>query len=174
MFRICALVVIAFVAAGPSLVHTSELRQRGPADTGPGTLAAARRFLEGRWSLLSFEVFPPGAAVIRLTGAGTLTYDGFGNLAVDIRVDEATGKALRAAGIPLERGVLSSRGRTVVNMQARTLAYVLEGDSARGAPVGPLGLHKPRHWKVEGNVLTLSTIGEDGRTASIGRWEKAR
>src|SRR5262245_19541591 len=70
----------------------------GPVDEGAGTLTAARKYLEGRWSLESFEVFPPGRAPIALNGAGTLTYDEFGNLRMEIRADEKASDLLRAAG----------------------------------------------------------------------------
>lgn len=143
-------------------------------NTGPGSLAAARKYLEGRWSLLSFEVLPPGKEPVHVKGSGTLTFDGFGNLNVEIRVDEETALALAAAGVPTTKGRLSTSGRTVVDMQARTLAYILEGQPAFGAPSGPLALNRKRHWQVDGDRLTLSTKGDDGQTLSVGRWEKLR
>jgi hypothetical protein len=165
---ICIGAALVVLAAGSE----RGAAQRGPADTGPGTTAAARKFLEGRWSLVSFEVFPPGRDPIRLNGAGALSFDGFGNLDVQIRVNEETATLLEAAGIRTTRGVLSTSGRTVVDMQARTLTYFLEGQPKFGAPSDPLALNRPRHWEVDGNILTLSTRGDDGRALSIGRWEK--
>jgi hypothetical protein len=147
--------------------------QKGPVDTGPGTLAAARKYLEGRWGLLSLEIFPPGAPPLNVKGEGMLTYDGFGNLDVQIRVDQATNDVLRAAGIPTMDGSLSSSGRTVVDMKARTLTYIFKGQPPRGAPSGPLALNRPRHWEVNGNVLTLTTKGDDGKPVSVARWQKA-
>jgi hypothetical protein len=151
---------------------------RGPVEKGPGTLAAARKYLEGRWGLLSFEVMPPDKPPITVKGQGTLTYDGFGNLNVEIRVDPETADRLAAVGIPSEKGRLSTSGRTVVDMQARTLTYVLEGapkfgSPAYGAPSGPLALNKPRHWQVEGDVLTLTTNGTDGKPVSVAKWRKS-
>ena len=146
--------------------------QRGPVDTGPGSLAAARRFLEGRWGLISYEFFPPGKPPIRLRGEGTLTYDGFGNLDMEIRVDEPTARLLEDAGIPTTKGVLSTRGRTAIDLQAHTLTYFLEGQPAFGAPSGPIALNRPRHWQVEGNVLTLTTRDADGQALSVSRWQK--
>jgi hypothetical protein len=166
---VCLCATSAILTAG---AHGAPL-QRGPVETGPGSTAAARKYLEGRWSLVSFEVLPPGRPPIRLSGAGRLTYDAFGNLDVDIRDDDTTGTLLETAGITSSRGVLSTRGRTVVDMQARTLTYVLEGQPPFGAPSGPLALNRPRHWQVEGNVLTLTTRGDDGQPVSVGRWEKA-
>lgn len=144
----------------------------GPVDTGPGTLASARRFLEGRWALESFEVRPPGKPAIRLTGGGTLLYDAAGNLMMNIKADEGSSDLLRAMGIDIRDGVISTEGRTVIDLQNRTLTYVIEGQ----APLtrGPLGTHRPRHWVVEGTTLTLTTKDETGEPLSIGRWRKSQ
>jgi hypothetical protein len=167
---------IAIVAASLLALTIAEPglgAQRGPVDTGPGTLAAARKYLEGRWRLLSFDVTPPGKQPIRVLGAGNLTYDGFGNLTVEIRVDGATAAMLEANGIQTEKGVLSTSGRTAVDLQSRTLTYTFEGQAPLGAPSGPLALNRPRHWQVDGNVLTVTTKNDEGQTVSVGKWEKA-
>ena len=168
--RMCACLLV-LVALGSSAATGAAL-QRGPVSKGPGTLAAARKYLEGRWSLLSFEVFPAGQPPIRVKGEGSLLYDSFGNLDVQIRVDKATAERLTLAGIPAPAGIVSIRGRTVIDMQALTLTYFLEGQPPFGTPSGPLALNRPRHWRIEGNVLTLMTKGDDGQPVSVGKWEK--
>ena len=122
----------------------------GPVNTGPQTLTAARNFLEGRWVLESFEVRPPGKPPIVLKGSGTLVYDNMGNLKMDIRADEASADVLRASGIDIRDGMISTDGRTAVDMQNKTLTYVVKGQ----APLirGPLGIERPRHWVVEGDT----------------------
>jgi hypothetical protein len=155
---------------------SSAPRQRpvegGPVDTGTGTLTTARRFLEGRWALESFELRPPGKAPITLKGQGTLLYDESGNLNMQIRADEAASDALRANGIDIRDGVISTEGRTAIDLQNRTLTYVLQGQK----PLirGPLGMERPRHWAVEGDVLTLTTNDDAGQPLSIGRWKKSQ
>jgi hypothetical protein len=144
----------------------------GPIETGPGSTTAARKFLEGRWSLLSFEVLPPGEPPVLVKGQGTLVYDAFGNLEMEVRVDERTAQQLETVGIPSTKGLLSMKGRTVIDLQNRTLTYVLEGQPPFGAPSGPLALNRSRHWALEGNVLTLTTMSAEGRPLSRGRWEK--
>jgi hypothetical protein len=148
--------------------------QGGPVDTGPKTLTAARQYLEGRWTLESFEVFPPGQQPIKLAGTGVLTYDNFGNLKMDIRTDEKTGDLLRKAGIDIRDGTISSEGRTAVDMQNQTLTYVIEGQPPAGAAAGPLAASRPRHWQVEGNMLTLTTKDEKGNALSVGRWRRSQ
>ena len=144
----------------------------GTVDTGSGSVTEARKFLEGRWTLESFEVHPPGKPVVNLKGMGTLTYDDFGNLRMEIRADQAASDQLRAAGIDIRDGVISSDGRTAVDMPNRTLTYVIQGQPASGT--GPLAMNRPRHWQVDGDVLTLTTRDDAGNVASVGRWRKTR
>lgn len=145
----------------------------GPVDTGSGSLTEARKYLEGLWTLESFEVYPPGKGPVPLKGTGTLVYDDFGNLKMDIRADEASADVLRAAGIDIADGIIRSEGRTVVDLQHKTLTYVIKGQPPAGA-AGPLGLSRPRHWQVEGDVLTLTTKDDAGNPLSVGRWRKAK
>lgn len=146
----------------------------GPVDKGAGTLESARKFLEGQWSLISFEVFPPGKPPIMLKGTGSLVYDNYGNLKMEIRTDSTTAELLAAAGVPFKAGIIAQEGRAVVDMKNRTLTYVIPGDAPLGAPSGPLATNRPRHWQVEGNTLTLTTNDDGGKPLSVGRWKKAQ
>jgi hypothetical protein len=167
---VVALFVVAIAAC------TGGPRQRpvkaGPVAQGPGTLTEARKYLEGRWTLESFEVFPPGKPSITLKGAGTLNYDEFGNLRMEIRADEKSADLLRAAGIDIRDGQISSDGRSVVDMQARTLTYVIEGQPPASAAAGPLAASRPRYWQVEGNELILTTKDDSGKPLSVGHWKR--
>ena len=147
----------------------------GRIEGGPGTLAEARKFLEGRWVLESFEVRPPGAAPIVLKGSGVLEYDDFGNLRMEIRTGEASSDLLRAAGITIRDGVISTEGRTVIDLQNRTLTYFLDGQpSSTTTGGGPLAPNRPRHWEVIDDVLTLTTRDDDSAPLSISRWRRSR
>ncbi|HET9372278.1 MAG TPA: hypothetical protein VFO19_18580 [Vicinamibacterales bacterium] len=147
---------------------------RGPVQTGPGTLASGRQYLEGRWALISYEVFPPGQPPIQLKGEGSLLYDAFGNLEIEIRVPADTAQALEKAGIQTSDGMLSTKGRTVIDQQNKTLTYVIQGQPPQGAPSGAIALNRPRHYEVNGNELTLTTKDDNGKPTSIGRWRKAQ
>jgi len=147
----------------------------GPIESGAGTVTEARKFLEGRWALESFEVRPPGKEPIALKGSGVLNYDDFGNMRMEIRADQASSDLLRAAGIDIQNGVISTDGRTAIDMQNKTLTYFLEGQpSSYRTGGGPLALNRPRHWEVNGDVLTLTTRDDNGAPLSIGRWKRSR
>ena len=142
-----------------------------PIDTGSGTLASARRFLEGRWDLEAFEIHRPGQPPVLLKGSGTLTYDDMSNLRMEIRADEASADVLRAAGVDIRDGIISTDGRTAIDLQNRTLTYVLDGQ----APLvqgGPMAMERPRHWVVDADTLILTTKDEAGRPLSVARWKR--
>lgn len=146
----------------------------GPVATGAGTTAAARKFLEGRWVLESMVVNPPGGKPITLKGTGVLNYDDFGNMEMNIKADEAASDLLRAGGVVIPDGVISTTGRTAIDVQNKTLTYIVEGQaSAMKTGGGPLSPNRPRHWEVTGDVLTLTTKDESGAALSISRWKKS-
>jgi len=175
--RLPVICVVAVLAAGCAPGPLNKPIKQGPVATGAGSLAEARKFLEGRWKLTSYEIRRPGQPPIDLIsgGSGTLSYDGFGNLDMQIRVTDAKiADDLRRAGIPLDNGIISTVGRTAIDMQARTLIFILEGQSPLSptTPTGPLAMSRPRYWEVNGNVLTLTTKDDAGQPVSVSRWEK--
>jgi hypothetical protein len=142
-----------------------------PVEKGPTALAVTRKYLEGRWALMSFRIFPGGKPV-PLEAAGVLTFDAFSNLNMEIRVNEETARVLERDGIPTVKGIISTAGRVVADPATRTLTYILPGQPLMAPAGGPLSLRRPRHWEVNGNVLILTTRGDDGTTVSEGRWQK--
>ena len=122
-----ALSMLLAVAIGCAAAPRQKPLPVGKIESGPGTVSEARKFLEGRWALESFEVRPPGKPPIMLKGSGVLNYDDFGNLRMEIRADQASSDLLRAAGINIRDGVISTDGRTAIDLQNRTLTYFVEG-----------------------------------------------
>jgi hypothetical protein len=166
--------VVALLGSIAACASPAPLRrpiEGGPTQTGPGSLVDARKYLEGRWALQSFEVRPPGQAPIILKGSGVLNYDDFGNLRMEIRADQASSDLLRAAGIDIRDGVISTDGRTTIDLPNRTLTYFLEGQPASGG--GPLAANRPRHWEVTADVLTLTTRDDSGAPLSISQWKRS-
>ena len=144
----------------------------GEVESGPGTTASARKFLEGRWSLVSMDLFPPNEPAIHVVGSGTLLYDNFANMTVDLRIDSATAKMFERIGIAAPDGIISTTGRTLVDMTSRTLSYTLEGQQAVRPAMHPLDTNRPRYWEVEGNTLTLRTKDDTGKVISVAVWRK--
>ena len=115
-------------------------------------------------------MFPPGKAPIVVKGQGSLNYDEFGNLQIEIRADQATSDLLRAAGIDIRDGRISSEGRTAVDLENHTLTYVVPGQ----AGTGPLALSRKRYWEVKADLLTLTTKDDAGKPLSVGVWRKGQ
>ena len=159
----------AFGCAGGTMQKPINV---GDLDKGAGSINAARKFLEGRWMLQSFEVFPPGQPAVTLSGTGTLNYDDFGNLRIEIRAGQKDADLLRAAGMEMRDGVISSDGRATVDMQNHTISYVLAGQRVGDPGAGPLAPGRLRYWEVKDDLLFLSTRDEAGKTLSMARWKK--
>lgn len=167
-----AFVVLAIVLPACAAAPRTRPVELGSVDTGAGTLAQARMYLKGRWNLQSFTLTPPGQAPVTMVGSGFLDYDDFGNLEMELRPDAASARRLEQAGMPVEGGIISTKGRTAIDLKAQTITYVLEGGAPLGVKAGPLASNRPRHWKVEGNHLTLTTNGDDGKPIAVGEWVK--
>jgi hypothetical protein len=142
-----------------------------PPNTGQGTVNQARQYLEGTWSLVSFTIHPPGGAPIEMKGTGTLVYDDFNNMTMDLNADAASATLLAKAGVPMENNRFSTKGKVIVDMQNRTLRYVMEGQHV-GVTTGPMAIDRLRHWEVSGNTLTLTTKDDGGKPLSVGTWQK--
>jgi hypothetical protein len=171
----CSLVITG-VLAGAGCAGAPRQKQLpvGKADTGAGTIAQARKYLEGRWSLVSLDVFPPNGSPIHAKGSGTLVYDEFANMTVDLRVDNDTALLFEQVGIPVRDGVVSTTGKTLVDMTGRTLSYVLEGQKLIRPAANPLDTNRPRHWEVNGDTLTLRTKDDKGTDLSVAVWRKSQ
>ena len=164
--------VALLLAAAAACAAAPRTRQLpiGEIETGPGTVQGARKFLEGRWALESFEIRSADGKQMPLKGSGVLNYDDFGNLRMEIRADQASSDVLRAAGVNIRDGVISTDGRTAIDLQNKTLTYFLEGQPATGS--GPLAMNRPRHWEVTADQLTLTTRDDSGAPISVSRWKR--
>ena len=158
--------------AGCAAAPRQRAREGGPVDTGAGTLTSARKFLEGKWSLESFQVFPAGKPPVTIKGQGTVTYDDFSNLTMDVRADAASVQALRDAGVEVTKDGFSTTGRAVVDMQKKTLTYVMSKDGSIAGQTGPLGLNLPRYWEVDTDKLTLTTKDAGGKPQFVSVWRR--
>jgi hypothetical protein len=170
-WRIVGVAALAAASAACAGAPRTRPLPIGDIPTGAGTVQGARKFLEGRWALESFEIRSADGKQVPLKGSGVLNYDDFGNLRMEIRADQASSDVLRAAGVNIRDGVISTDGRTAIDLQNKTLTYFLEGQPATGA--GPLAMNRPRHWEVTENQLTLTTRDDSGAPISVSRWKRS-
>jgi hypothetical protein len=129
------LVVLAACAGAP--------RQRpvpmGPVDTGEGSLEAARRELQGSWSLVSLEAVDASGARHPVKASGVLSYDEYGNLKTIGTIDDPR---LQSA-IPLDL-----TGRIVLDPAKRVVypADVTSAEPVDPKRLAPVGLDKVRQY----------------------------
>jgi hypothetical protein len=172
--RIQLVIVIAAIAVAVRCAGAPSQRNipLGKVDTGPGTLTEARKYLEGEWELMSMEIFPPNQPSIRAAATGTLVYDAFSNMKVDLQLSPETARIAESMGIPAPDGVVTTSGRTVIDINSHSISYVLEGQDSFRPPTHPLDMNRPRYWDVSGNMLTLRTKDESGKVLSVSVWQK--
>ena len=113
--------------------------------------------------------------IVRRLGVPIWVEDKYSNLDMQIRVtDQKVADALGAAGVPLRDGVISTTGRTALDLQNHKLTYMIDGQSqlVSSAQMGPLAMNRPRYWQVEGADLILTTKDDNGQPLAVSRWKK--
>ena len=139
----------------------------GTVDTGPESLAAARKQLEGTWDLVSVAVVQNGKAT-DLTGAGRLTYDGFGNMTILGRIE--------VPNAPSTGALLDYTGRAVIDppkQQLRLVGVAPAGDP-NASPPADLSFDKLRQYAFDGEFLKISTIDAAGKVVATATWRRAQ
>src|SRR6185295_7153963 len=138
LLRLVAAGLVVALAGGCSAAPSQRNIPLGPVDTGPGTLEAARNFLHGEWTLLSLEIFPPDQPSIRAAATGTMTFADYSNMTVDLQLSPETARIADRLDIPTKDGLLQTTGRTVIDINSKSISYVLEGQESFRPPRGPL------------------------------------
>jgi hypothetical protein len=147
-------------------------------DTG-NTLQAARKQLEGKWTLTGLEYASPDGKRATIDGTvGSLTADDFGNLEIEYRVSEGGVRVLEGLGFKPPDRVISTKGRAVINVDDKSIAYVGEGakpfdPQAAAGRANPFALERTRYYDFGADgTLTLTTRHDDGKEAVVSRWKK--
>lgn len=133
-------------------------------DTGPGSLQAARRALEGTWTLVSLDVME-GGAPRRVPASGTLTYDAYGNMTIEGKIDDDPARTPT---------FLAYRGRIVIDT-ARKQFY--PADLVSGAPVdqsalAPVSPDKARRYEVTADTLTVTYMDAAAKPTAVASWRR--
>lgn len=172
-------VMVLIVLGGCAASERQRPIQTSPIPQTGNTLQAARKQLEGRWSLVSLQYGAPEGKTATIEGTvGTLTADGFGNLSIEYRMSEAGVKVLEGLGFKPPDRVISTTGRSVINVDEKTIVYV--DDTAKpfdpkvaAGRANPFALERTRYYDFgEDGSLTLTTKHDDGKDAVVSKWKK--
>ena len=177
--RKLAMLTALAVLAGAMAPCQAAPRQRpvkgGPVNTGPGSLEAVRRQLQGTWQLTQFEMYPqPGKPVV-LNAQALLTYDDFGNLTVQGEVREA----LPGESAPPKNPMLNYSGRAVIDpvrqeMRLQDATSGMEG-TGKVDPAVKKELDPSRVRKFEftsDGLLKISILDAKGQVASVATFKR--
>ena len=150
-----------------------------PVATGPDSIAAARKALQGTWQLLTLDVAADDGRRTPVEAKGELKLDDFGNLGIEYRMSEAGVRALAAIGITPPTPVITTTGQVVIDANQRRITYVNAEQRADPLDAGlaarranPFALERVRYYNIGADgILTLTTRHESGRDAATSRWQ---
>jgi hypothetical protein len=137
-------------------------------DAPSGSLEVVRQQLMGTWELVDLQNAPPkGGAPVPVKATGTLTYDQFGNLAIDARTTDP-GAPVAAREVPR----VSFKGRAVIDTVNRELKLMdLTGNVNPDEVLAP---ERRRRYAFEGELLTLSSFDDKGTVTAIATWRRLK
>src|SRR3954462_8613113 len=138
----------------------------GGAGAPSGSVEAARRQLEGTWTLVSLEAAPQsGGQRAQITASGTLVYDEFGNLTIDAHTTDPDAPVAAREG-----SIVSFKGRAVLDVPRSELQMMaLTGNVDPNEVLSP---ERRRRYAFEGDQLTLTSFDTAGAIASISVWTR--
>ncbi len=168
MRRVHAAAAVMMIAMVAVAAGCAEKRARvrpikvGTVDTGPQSLEAARRQLEGTWELVSLSAGPQA-----LKASGRMTYDAYGNMTVKGTIEAATITSPIVA-------LLNYEGRAVIDAAKQQLRLV--GQTAEGATVSAadMSADKLRQYAFDGDLLKISTIDPSGAVIATATWRRGQ
>ena len=164
-------VVIAMVAAvvvgmGCAVASGQPAVKAGAANTGPGSVEAVQRQLEGTWDLVTLAVMPVrGAALAPVAAQGTLTYDKNGKLSIDAKTSDSYAPEAAQSG-----GVIAFEGKAVIDAAKSELQLTEMGDKVD--PKAALSPERRRRYAFEGDLLRLSAMDSAGRVTTTSTWRR--
>jgi hypothetical protein len=183
-FRVRPTGAVAAIAAVVLLSGCAASERQRPIQTSPiatsgNTLQAARKQFEGKWTLVSLEYGSSEGKRALIEGtAGALTADGFGNLEIEYRMSEGGLRTLDGMGFKAPAPVISTRGRSVINVDQKSIVYVDESakpfdPKAAAGRANPFALERTRFYDFgPDGTLTLTTRYDDGKDAVVSKWKK--
>jgi hypothetical protein len=165
-----AVLVIALVAGGAvGVVGCHAAPRERPVRMGPttGGLEVVRGQLKGTWNLVSFEAAGAEAPMAPVKAVGQLTYDDFGNFAINGRLLDPP------AGMPAQS--LTIKGRAVIDVPGSRM-WIRPENSSTGIDEIPEGASsdRVRYFSFEGDQLILTVKDASGAVTAKTVWRRAQ
>jgi hypothetical protein len=137
----------------------------GPIETGPQSLTATRKAIEGTWTLESLEVVDAAGARRPVKAGGQLTYDAFGNMTIRGVIEDPS---LR------DKIVLDYTGRiTIDTVKHEFYPANLQSDRPVDAvEIAAISPDKVRRYELSGNSFVVTYLDAQTKPTAIARWKR--
>ena len=161
---IASVILLPLVAGCPAAPRARPVKM-GPTDTGPNSVEAERRRLQGTWELVSLEVVSSSGQKQSVHANGQLKYDDFGNLSIRGTIE---------GGEHVDSSVLNVTGQAIIDPVTHTLRYQdIEAKTADERRIDPkLDWSHARQYEFDGDLLKTTTKDASGATTAIATWKK--
>ncbi len=139
----------------------------GPVDTGPQSVEATRRQLEGAWELVKLETYPAPGKVVPIEATGRMTFDAYGNV--------RTQGVVQGGGADAQR-FLAYEGQVVIDPQkkeGRLVEVTPEGKRDVAKLPTEVGIDKIRMYEFVNDQLKLSLRDAAGKVTATATWRRA-
>ena len=165
--RPCAAALLLAGSLGLAACASSP-RQRpvsaGDVNTGAGSLEAARRQLEGTWTLTRFEVLDTAGQLTAVRAKAQLTYDAFANLSIKGVLEEPLPGQKSVTDAP----ALAYTGKAIIDTVRQEM--VLTGTQSTVQPdpsiAATISVENRRRYAIADGTLTISVVDSTGRVTS--------
>jgi len=160
---------VATVAIGAWGCHAAPVQKPlagGPVQTGPGSLEATRRALEGTWTLQTLEVVDARGTHRKVKASGQLMYDAFGSMNVrGVAEDPALTDTL----------VIDFQGRIVIDTVRHEFypADLVSDRPVDPSQIVPISPDKVRRYELSGNSLVVTYIDKDAKPTAVIHWSRS-
>jgi len=156
----------ALSATGCAQNNSVRSERIGLANTGPGSLNATRKALEGTWTLESLEMVDAQGARRPVKASGQLTYDAYGNMNVRGVIEDPSERA------PI---VLDYQGRILIDT-AKLQFY--PADLASDRPVQPgqaesIAPDKVRKYELTEGTFVVTYLDASAKPTAVAHWRRA-
>lgn len=172
----------SMAAAGCAAAPRARPLPTAATETGPESLTAVRKQLQGQWMLTSMVVHTPDGKTVPAEAVGQLDMDGFGNLSINYRLSDESFARLKANGIVSPNPTFSASGAVLIDTQQQLITYA--GDDFEKRLLGfdpelaakranPFALERVRSYAIQADgTLRLATRYDDGKDAIVTLWKR--
>lgn len=159
---------VAALVPATGCVQPNKVRNErlGLANTGPGSVTATRKALEGTWTLQSLEMFDEQGVKRTVKASGQLSYDAYSNMTVRGVIEDPA-----SAPAPL---VLDYQGRIFIDPVKHEF---YPADLKTDRPLEPsqttaIAPDKIRRYELAADTFVVTYLDAQAKTTAVAHWKR--